>query len=100
MLLSAITGLLVVVLVSSFAFSALGAYRREEQARTVLSVVNGARNIMTAKIAVRGELAVANLVLESPEAAAPATVARLRRMHAQTQTALDIVRREIAARSL
>jgi signal transduction histidine kinase/CheY-like chemotaxis protein len=100
MLLSAITGLLVVVLVSSFAFSALGAYRREEQARTVLSVVNGARNIMTAKIAVRGELAVANLVLESPEAAAPATVARLRRLHAQTETALDIVRREIAARSL
>ncbi|HYS46258.1 MAG TPA: hypothetical protein VEM35_07450, partial [Rhizomicrobium sp.] len=99
-LLSAITGLLALVLVSAFTISALSAYQREEQARTVLSVVNGTRNIMTAKIALRGELAVANLVLEAPEAAAPATVARLRRLHAQSQTALDIVRREIAERSL
>ena len=36
-LLTGITGLLVVVLVSTFAYSALGAYQRETQARTVLS---------------------------------------------------------------
>jgi signal transduction histidine kinase len=97
-LLSAITGLLVVVLVSTFANSALNAYRREEQARTVLSAVNNARNIMAAQIAERNELTIASLVQEAPEMAAPGTVARLRRLHAQTQSALDTVKREIAQR--
>ena len=70
-LLSAITGLLVVVLVSTFAISALGAYQREKQARTVLSAVNGARNIMTAKIEFRRELTIANFLLEAPKAGTP-----------------------------
>ena len=99
-LLSAITGLLVVVLVSTFAISALGAYQREKQARVVLSAVNGARNIMTAKIAERSELTVANLALEAPEAATPATVALLRRLHALSQSAFDTVKHEIAERPL
>ncbi len=55
-----------VILVCTFAFAAYNAYHREEQARIVLSVVNGARNIMTAKVAVRAELTVANLILEAP----------------------------------
>jgi signal transduction histidine kinase/CheY-like chemotaxis protein/HPt (histidine-containing phosphotransfer) domain-containing protein len=97
-LLSAITGLLVVVLVSTFALSALGAYQREKQGRTVLSAVSNARNIMTAQIAERGELTIASLEMEEPDAAAPATVAQLRRLHAQTQSALDTVKREIAQR--
>jgi len=97
-LLSAITGLLVVVLVSFFASTAIGAYQREEQARTLLSVVAGARNIMAPMIAVRSEVTVANLVLEAPEAATPATVADLRRLHAQTDSSLDLALREIAGR--
>ena len=68
MLLSAIIGLLVVVLVSTFAYLALGAYHREERARLVLAEVDDARNLMTAKVEMRGELAIANLVLEAPEA--------------------------------
>jgi signal transduction histidine kinase/DNA-binding response OmpR family regulator len=95
-LLSAITGLLVVVLVSTFVLSALGAYQREKQARAVLSAVNDARDIMTAKIVERGELAIANLALEVPDAAAPATVTQLQRLHAQSKSALETVMREIA----
>jgi signal transduction histidine kinase len=99
-LLSAITGLLVVVLVSTFAISALNAYQRERQVHAILSAVSDARNIMTAQIAERSELTIASLVMEEPDAAAPATVARLRRLHAQTQSALDTVKREIAQRPL
>ena len=99
-LLSAITGLLVVVLVSTFAVSALTAYQREKQAHTVLSVVTAARNIMAAKIAERNELTLANLALEAPDAATPATAAHLRRLHVLTQSALDTVRHEIAERPL
>jgi signal transduction histidine kinase/DNA-binding response OmpR family regulator len=97
-LLSAITGFLVVILVCTFAFAAYNAYHREEQARTVLSVVNGARNIMTAKVAVRAELTVANLILEAPEAASSAATAQFARLHRNSETALDQVLREIAAR--
>jgi hypothetical protein len=97
-LLSAITTLLAVLLVSTFTISALGAYQREELARTVLSVVTGARNIMSAMIAVRGEVAVANLALEAPQAAAPAAVAELGRLHARSESALNFALREIARR--
>ncbi|HWX89450.1 MAG TPA: response regulator, partial [Rhizomicrobium sp.] len=51
---------------------------------------------MTAKIAERSELTVANLALEAPEAATPATMALLRHLHAQSQSAFDTVKREIA----
>jgi len=97
-LLSAITGLLVVVLVSAFALSAISAYQREEHSRTLVSVVSGARGIMSSMIAVRTEVALANLVLEAPQAAAPGTVAQLRRLHARTDAALALALREIARR--
>ena len=97
-LLSAITGLLVVVLVAAFAVSALSAYHREKQSRMLVSVVSGARDIMAPMIAVRSEVTLANLVLEAPQAAVPGTVAELRRLHARTDAALDIALREIAER--
>jgi hypothetical protein len=97
-LLSAITGLLVVVLVAAFAVSALSAYHREKQSRMLVSVVSGARDIMAPMIAVRAEVTLANLVLEAPQAAVPGTVAELRRLHARTDAALDIALREIAER--
>jgi HAMP domain-containing protein len=99
-LLSAITGLLVVVLVSTFAMSALSAYQREEQSSRVLSAVNGVRTIMSAMVAIRSELAIANLVLEAPEAAAPATVTRLGILHRHSETAVDQVLREVAQRPI
>jgi signal transduction histidine kinase/CheY-like chemotaxis protein/HPt (histidine-containing phosphotransfer) domain-containing protein len=97
-LLSAITALLAVVLVFTFSLTALSAYQREEQARTLLSVVTGARNIMSPMIAMRAEVGVANLMLEAPEATPAATVADLRRLHASTESTLDVALREIAQR--
>jgi signal transduction histidine kinase/CheY-like chemotaxis protein/HPt (histidine-containing phosphotransfer) domain-containing protein len=100
MLLSAMTGLLVVVLVSNFAFSALGAWRHEQNARRVLSVVDGTREIMAAKVAIRTELATANLVIEAPEASSPALIAQLSNMHALSETGLNDAERGIARRPL
>ena len=99
-LLSAITGLLVVVLITAFAVSALSAYHREQRAREVLSAVNEARSIMSAKIAVRIELGPANLTLEAPEAAKPANLARLKYLHAQSQASVDAALAEIERRPL
>ena len=100
MLLSAIIGLLVVVLVSTFAYLALGAYHREERARLVLAEVDDARNLMAAKVEMRGELAIANLVLEAPEAIDSRTMAQLVRQHANAGTMLDLVMGEAARRGL
>jgi len=100
MLLSAIIGLLVVVLVSTFAYLALGAYHREERARLVLAEVDDARNLMTAKVEMRGELAIANLVLEAPEATDTKTLAQLVRQHANADTMLNLVLGEAERRGL
>src|SRR4029079_655583 len=86
MLLSAIIGLLVVVLVSTFAYLALGAYHREERARLVLAEVADAPTLMTPKVEMRGDLAIANLVLEAPEAVDSKTMAQLIRQHANADT--------------
>jgi len=100
MLLSAIIGLLVVVLVSTFAYLALGAYHREERARLVLAEVDDARTLMTAKVEMRGELAIANLVLEAPEAVDSKAMAQLIRQHANADTMLNLVMGEAARRGL
>ena len=99
-LLSVITGLLVVVLVSAFAISALSAYQREKQARTVLSAVDGVRTIMSAMVAIRSELALANLVLEAPEKTSPADMARLAGLHRHSEAAVDQVLREVEQRPI
>ena len=97
-LLSAITGLLVVVLISTFTVLAINAYQREELARTILSVVTGVRNLMSPMVAMRAEVTIANLALEAPEAAPAETVADVRRLHAQTARAIDRALAEISAR--
>ncbi len=97
-LLSVITGLLVVVLVSTFALSALSAYHREAQSRSVLQAVNGVRTITAAMVALRHELTVTHLQLEVPEAAPPATLARLDRLHRRSEATLDQMLREVAQR--
>ena len=99
-LLSVITGLLVVVLVSAFAISALSAYQREKQARSVLSAVDGVRTIMSAMVAIRSELALANLVLEAPERTSPADMTRLVSLHRHSEAAMDQVLREVQQRPI
>ena len=53
MLLSVITGLLVVMLISVFAWSALDAWRREQKARTLLADVTDIRQILSTAAQVR-----------------------------------------------
>jgi signal transduction histidine kinase/CheY-like chemotaxis protein len=97
-LLSAVTGLLVVLLVSIFAVLAIGAFRGEQQADRILSVVGTARHILTAKQSVRLELGVANLALETPEPASDETVRQLDELQAKSMALLDMLLAEIRNR--
>jgi len=95
-LLSVITGLLAVMLVSVFAYQALDAWRREQQARTVLSDVNNIRQILGTAAQMRLELGQFNLKLDAPAASNEAVFARLKRMHNVTQRAIAIAIAEAA----
>ena len=53
---------------------------------------------MSAMVAVRSELALTNLALESPEAATPTTIKRLAYLHRHSEVALDRALREMAQR--
>ncbi|HKY17948.1 MAG TPA: response regulator [Rhizomicrobium sp.] len=97
-LLSAVTGLLVVLLVSIFAVLAVGAYHGEQQAGRVLAVVNAARHILTAKEAVRKELGLSNLALESPEAASAVAVRGLDELQRKASGLLNAVLAEVGQR--
>ncbi len=89
MLLSATTGLLVVMLVSIFAISANGAYDRKRDAARILSVVNITRNTLSAKENIRIEGGVAHAALDAPERASSEVIERMFRLHAKTDMALD-----------
>ncbi|HEY2009409.1 MAG TPA: ATP-binding protein [Rhizomicrobium sp.] len=89
MLLSLITGLLVVMLISVFAYSALDAFRREEKARTVLADVTDIRQIMGAEAQVRLELGLANWLLDAPDAARSDEIARVNRMQAASAQVIE-----------
>ncbi|HEX4273096.1 MAG TPA: hypothetical protein VHZ32_17015, partial [Rhizomicrobium sp.] len=91
MLLSAITSLLVVMLISVFAYSALDAWRREERTRTVLVDVTAIRQVLNTEAQIRLELGLANLLLDTPDAADTGTIAYLNRMHYASRRALEIV---------
>ena len=87
-LLSAITGLLVVLLVSVFAYSAKEAYERREAAVQLLKTVDVLSDVFAAQEALRfeqGELTTA-LSLESPPDAA--TRAKLQNLHKKSERAL------------
>jgi signal transduction histidine kinase/CheY-like chemotaxis protein/HPt (histidine-containing phosphotransfer) domain-containing protein len=99
LLLSVITGLLVVVLISTFALSALNAYRRAEHARSVVSAVDGLHTIMSAMVAVRSELTVTNFVMEAPEATGPEILSRMDRLHSRSEKGIDKMLREAAGRA-
>jgi len=100
-LLSVVTGMLVVMLIAVFAYSALDAWRREVKARAVLADVTDIRQILAAAAEVRSELALTNLVLDDPKPADPRVIARLLQLQRSSEQILETAisqaeRREIA----
>jgi len=83
-LLSAITMLLVVVLVSVFALLAQDAYRQYSHAKHVLQVTQLARAMITARGDMRSESGSMSMVLSRDTASDAATVAAIRATHAKT----------------
>jgi len=88
MLLSAITGLLVVMLVSVFALSAANAWHRQREAARILSVVNITRNMLFLREDLRIELGVIDTALSEPGPADPATIKLILALHAKSRDAL------------
>ena len=80
-LLSAITGLLVVLLVSVFAFSAKQAYDRREAAARLLRTVDVLNDDFAAEEALRLQQGVINMAMAKPSPADPATRANIQRLH-------------------
>ena len=97
MLLSVITGLLVVMLIAVFAYQALDAFRREEKARTVLADVTDIRQVLGTASRVRLEIGLANLLLDRPDGAGDQAIARLYAMHATSQAEIETAIEEAAA---
>jgi signal transduction histidine kinase len=87
-LLSAITGLFVVMLVSIFAVSASGAYDHKRDANHILSVVNDMRSIFSAKVTLRNEMSVIDTALGAPNGASAGTVRIIIALHAKSEDAL------------
>ncbi|HEX2760150.1 MAG TPA: ATP-binding protein [Rhizomicrobium sp.] len=99
-LLSAITGLLVVMLVSVFALSTKEAYERKQDADRLLSAVHIEQNILAAKQNIRAEWSTTNgAFAAAPDngvaIAGPAARARIARLHASTDSAVRQVLEEI-----
>ena len=89
MLLSAITSLLVVMLISIFAFLANDAFNRKREAARTLSVVSITRNMLSAKENIRIEGGAAHAALAAPERASAGTVERMLRQRRKTDASLD-----------
>ena len=87
-LLSVITGLLVVLLVSIFAYSANEAFGKKQVAARMLSIVNLMRTTLAAKENIRIEGGVAHAASRAPEAASADTVARMFDLRAKTDGAV------------
>jgi len=92
--LTAITALLVAGLLSTFALFESDVYQREAKSLAVSESVTGVRTIMLAMVAVRDELALANLALEAPEASTSASLTELARLHRRSEGALNRALRE------
>jgi signal transduction histidine kinase/Tfp pilus assembly protein PilE len=83
-ILSAITMLLVVVLVSIFALLAKDAYRHYRQATHVMQVTQLARAMITARGDMRSESGSMNMVLTRDSASNAATIAAIQSTHTRT----------------
>jgi signal transduction histidine kinase len=96
-LLSAITALLVVLLLSTFAATAVSALRHQQQTAHIRTAVDVARDISGAREALRVELGVIDTRLAEPAPAPPAILRRLAGLHARSQAALTAVLADLRA---
>jgi signal transduction histidine kinase len=96
LLLSLVTGTLVLVLVTVFALSALDAFRREQVTSQVLSSARIARDIVLVREAVRVELGLIDTAIAAPAPITPQYREQLKDRHRQTMAALHFVEREMA----
>ena len=97
-LLSAITGLLIVMLVSGFAILATDAFHRQRDAARTLSDVETARDILRTKETIRHELTTSDTILSTPEVASAQTLAGLTALHERSSGGLDALLNELQNR--
>jgi signal transduction histidine kinase len=87
-ILSAITGLFVVILALLSANTAFEAFRREREATDTLVVVHIERTILSSKQAIRVELGGLGIAFDAPESASRATLGRISAAHADLNQSL------------
>ena len=96
LLLSLVTGTLVLVLVTVFALSALDAWRREQATSRVLSSARISRDIVLVREAVRVELGLIDTAIADPAPITQEHLEQLKGKHRQTIAALHFVDSEMA----
>ncbi|MES2471501.1 MAG: ATP-binding protein [Pseudomonadota bacterium] len=95
-LLSAITGLLAIVLVTAFAVLAHSAFEHKQEAERILSIIRIERGILVVKEKLRDEISGVSLAANGSAGAS----ARLPALHAATEASLDAVLGDMAATDL
>ncbi len=98
-LLSAITGMLVVLLVSVFAYSAKQAYDRREAAAHLLKTVNVLSEVYDAHELLRLEQGAIDTALSEPMPADAATLADIKNLHRKTEAAIHATHKAAVAES-
>ena len=98
-LLSAITGLLVVVLVSVFAIVAKTAFDRQREVSHILSVADITRSMLTSKESLRADLGAVATALATPERASSKTNNEIIALHAKSEMALASIAEELRLHS-
>jgi signal transduction histidine kinase/DNA-binding response OmpR family regulator/HPt (histidine-containing phosphotransfer) domain-containing protein len=98
-LLSAITGLLVIVLVSVFAILAKTAFDRQQEAGQILSVTEITRDMLSAKEMLRAELGAIDTALATPEASSSEAKNQIIALHSKSERALFSISEELRIHS-
>jgi signal transduction histidine kinase len=88
MILSGMTGLMVVMLVSVFAILAKDAFDRQQEATHVQAVVGVTRDMLFSKEALRVEQGIVGTALTAPEAARPESMAEIATLHNESEMTL------------
>jgi cell cycle sensor histidine kinase DivJ len=96
LLLSLVTGTLVLVLVTVFALSALDAWRRERVTSRVLSSARISRDIVLVREAVRVELGLIDTAIADPLPITPPHLKELNGIHRHTMSVLAFVQDKMA----
>src|ERR1700722_885070 len=95
MILSVMTGFLVVMLVSVFAILAKGAFDRQQNATHVLAVVDTTRDMLFSKESLRVEQGIIGTALAAPQAASAETMSQVNALQGESETALTAVIRAL-----